>query len=588
MKRLGKFLFVAIVLISTVALPIAAQEEEPPAGPGEGGVLIAATWSEPGTFNAFYCTSTSCSDEASAFMLPGLVGIDVSQAVFAKGIDSDSVPMTDWMALDWDISEDGYTYTFYLRDDTFWTDGTPVTAYDAEWSYQVVVDPEAATPGAWIEEIFQEVVALDDYTLQITFAENTCGVIRYADYFAPWMPKHVFEGVAMADLENHEYGTNPSVSAGVFQFGEYRVGEQFSMVANQEYPDAIYGYVVPTGRIVSLVPDQTVLIEQLLAGEITEARNPAPDRRDDIYAAAEEGTLQVYEYPGNTWDYMMFNMADPENPQPGRDEEGNLIDQGHHPLFGDKYVRQAIAMAIDVDAIIEGAVFGYGTRMTANITPDSWAYNHDLPPTTYDPEAALALLAEAGWVPGDDGVLVATEDALYAEPGTRFEFSLRTNQGNTRREAIATIVQDQLTQLGMVVDYQAIEWNTLLELTDSQTWDVAIMGWRAGYPDDPAASTRQIFFAENDVPEGSSNDMSFYNEEIESLVIEAVNTPGCATEDMKPYFDRIQEIMQDEMPYLWLYSIDGMYVTRSDVVNFNPYPAQMYWNVDTWALEAHD
>lgn len=578
MKHLIKLLLVALLL--TMALPVVAQEEEPPAGPGEGGILIDASFTEPGSLNPIYCTSTSCTDDVDAFLFPLVAAVDVSTATFAKDLPY-GYPA---LAYDWEVSEDGRTYTFKLREDMFWTDGQPVTAYDVEWTFNTTIDPEAASPNSWIAGEIDSVVALDDYTVEFTFPEPYCGIIGRANSFRV-VPKHVFDGVPLAELENHSFTTNPNVTAGVFSFGEYRVAEQTSMVANQGYPDTTYGYVVPAGRILAIVPDQTVAMEQLLAGEITEQDFIPPDRRDDILAAAEAGTLQVYEYSGNTWDYLGLNNANPENPQPGLDADGNPIPQDPHPLFGDKRVRKAVAMAIDVDAIIEGAVFGYGTRMTANVVPASWAYNHDLPPVPFDPTAALALLAEAGWVPGDDGVLVATEDALYAEPGTRFEFQLLTNQGNTRREAIGTIVQDQLQQLGMVVDYQAIEWNTLLEITDAQTYDAVIMGWRAGYPDNPGSSMKQIFTASSDDPvAGGSNDMSFYNAEFEALLEEVRTTPGCDEAVMKEGYAKLQEIMQDEMPYVWLYVIDGMYVTRGDIVNFGPYPAQMTWNVDAWAV----
>lgn len=562
-----------------MALPVAAQDEEPPAGAGEGGIILAATFTEPGTFNPFYCTSTSCVDDALTFMLPDLVGVDPSTATFVKGGDGA-------LATDWTVSEDGTVYTFTLRDDIMWTDGTPVTAQDVEWSFRATIDPDAATPGAWISpDYVVDVKATDDYTVEVTFADAACGVVAFADYWDV-VPSHVFADTPMAELEAHPYGTNPNVSAGVFQFGEYRPAEQFSLLANQDFPDTEYGYVVPAGRIVSQVPDQTVMIEQLLAGEINSLDSIPPDRRDDIFAAAEDGSLKVYEYPGNTWDYLGLNYADPTNPQSGEDENGEIVDQGVHPLFGDKRVRQAIARAIDVDAIVEGAVFGYGSRMTSVVTPGSWAYNQDLPPIAYDTDAALALLAEAGWVQNDEGMLVANEDALYVEPGTPFEFTLYTNEGNTRREAIGTVVQDQLSEIGMVVDFQTIEWNTLLEITDSQEYDAMIMGWRAGYPDDPGRSLAQIFTAANDVPGGSSNDISYYSAEMEDLLQQARTVEGCDPADQKPYYDQIQAIMQEDLPYIWLYSIDGMYVAGDEVENFSPYPAQMYWNIDAWAVNA--
>ncbi len=577
-KHLARFLLtgVSLALIAAMAVPVIAQEGEAPAGPGEGGVLIAGDFGgDPGTFNPFYCGSTSCQDEAIAFMYPGVVGTDPATATFQKGADGA-------LALDWTISEDGTVYTFTIRQDFVWTDGTPVTAYDIEWAWDVNANPEANTQDSWLVEYVADVVALDDYTLQVTFTSSGCNVIRYTPGI--YGPKHILESVPVTELETHPYSTNPDVTAGVFKFGEYRSGEQFSLLANQDFPDAIYGYVVPAGRIVKQVPDQTVMIQQFLAGELSEMRNVPPNYQDDFRAAAEAGDIQVYEYGGNTWDYLGFNMADPTNPVNGLDEEGNPLDQGHHPLFGDARVRKAIAMAIDVDAIVEGAVFGNGTRMPSSIVAASWAIHPDLDPIAYDPEAAKALLEEAGWRDEDgDGVLEA-HGAMYASDGTPFKFTLYTNQGNTRREAIGTIVQDQLKQLGIEVDYQAIEWNTLLDINDSQEYDAVIMGWRAGYPDDPIASISQIFGAFSDQVGACSNCGSYYNPEVYDLLEQANSVEGCDLEAMKPYLYQVQEIMQEDLPYVWLYSINGMYSAQNNVVNFSPYPSQMYWNVDAWAL----
>ena len=565
---------VTLALVMAMVVPAAAQELP---GPGEGGVIIESTFGgDPGSFNPLYCTGTDCQDNFLAFMFPALVGVDPAEGVI--------VPAgRGALATDWEISDDGLVYTFTLRQDLFWTDGTPVTAKDVLFGWEVATNPEAQSPRAYLAASIESVEMVDDYTIRMTFFSPDCVALNYAGSI-DIAPAHVFEGIPFSELQEHEFATNPYVSAGVFQMGEYRAGEQFTQIANQDYPDALQGYVVPTGRVLKLVPDQTVQIEQFLAGEITSLDFIPPHRRSDVRAAAEAGEVQVFDFAGNVWDYMAFNLADPTNPQPAFDEEGNRIDQGHHPLFSDKRVRQAIARAVDVDAIVAGAVFGEGTRMPAQLVAASWAIHPDLEPIPYDVEAAQALLEEAGWVMGADGILVATEDALYAEPGTPFRFTLYTNEGNARRETIGVVIQDQLNQVGIDVDFVAIDFNTLLDIMDSQEFDAFILGWRAGYPDDP--DTTQLFGAEADVPGSGYNFTSFYNEEYFELEAAARAVPGCDPDERAPYYWRMQEIMQDELPYLWLFSQNGMYAARANVINFNPYPAQIHWNVDEWAIAA--
>jgi peptide/nickel transport system substrate-binding protein len=557
-----------------MAVPAAAQEEVP--GPGEGGIIIEGNFGDdPGSFNPLFCSGTDCFDDAIQFMFPALVGVDVTQATMMKGAP-------DALALDWS-TEDGFTYIYTLRDDLFWTDGEPVTAYDVEWTWDVTADPEAASSNAWLTDIIADIVAIDDYTLEVTFQAADCNGVLYSGSIRP-VPRHVFEGIPMNELEANEFSTNPNVSSGVFTFGEFRSGEQWSMIANQDYPDTELGYVVPAGRIVRIVPDQTVMIEQFLAGELSAIRNPPADRRSDVRAQGDTGDVQVYNYPGDTWDYLAFNLADPTNPLPGVDEDGNIVDQGHHPIFGDVRVRQAIARAIDVEAIIQGAVFGEGTRMASFIVPGSWAVHPDLEPIPFDTADAEARLEEAGWIDEDGDGVRECHGCMYAEEGSPLEFELWTNEGNTRRNAIAIVVQDQLAQVGIQVNFQALEWNTLLDRRNTQEYDAIIVGWRAGYPDDPDPT--QLFGPQADVPGICCNFTSYYNEEFIDLMEQARTLPGCDPQERAELYWRMQEIMQEDLPYVWLFVQDGMYAARSDVNNFNPYPAQAYWNIDTWHLES--
>ena len=107
--------------------------------------------------------------------------------------------------------------------------------------------------------------------------------------------------------------------------------------------------------------------------------------------------VKAVSFPSNLWSFIGLNVADPDHPPPGLDDDGNLFDQGHHPIFGDGRVRRALQRAIDVQAIIQGAVNGEGTQMASILIPTSWAADPDLAPVPYDPALAAQMLDEAGW-----------------------------------------------------------------------------------------------------------------------------------------------------------------------------------------------
>lgn len=572
MKNLTRFLLVgmAVLLVAALVIPVVAQDVTP----GEGGIIIEGNFGgDPAYLNPILASDTS-STRMTGFMFPGFIGVDPATATFRKNDPAA-------LATDWTISEDGLTYTFTLRDDWKWSDGTPITSADVLYSWNATTSGVVDTPLVYLLDIIDKVEAPDPTTLAITFKTADCTALGSSNL--PVVPSHVLP-TDFTELNNADFNLNPTVTGGPFSFGEFRAGEQVSLVANQSYGGAINGEVLPSGFIYKVVPDQTVLIEQFLAGETNVIDGPAVNRRSDILAAADAGTAQSFQFPGNAWDYLALNYADPSNPQNAFDESGNPIDQGHHPLFSDVRVRQAIAQAIDVDAIIQGAVFGFGTRMPSIMIPASWAFDKDLAPIAFDTDAALALLAEAGWVDDDNDVTtpLVAKGAMYAEDGTPFKFTLYTNEGNSRRGAIGTIVQDALKQIGIQVDFQAIDFNTLLDIMDGQTFDAFILGWRNGYPDDPDQT--QLFGASSDIVGGGSNNVSYSNAKLDELMDQARALPGCDPAERAKIYAEIQKIAQEDLPYIPLFSIEGMYAAGGNVAGFSPYPSQLYWNVETWTV----
>ena len=575
MKIFRKFLMIgtAVALLGAFA-PIAAQEG------GQGGIIIEGNLSaDVATMNPIMSSDTA-SQRVIGFMFPSFIGADPAAAVLAPA-------QPNSLAESWEISEDGLTYTFTLRQDMTWSDGTPITSADILYSWEAIkagAEGLIDVPGSYIIDPtgatgVLDVQAPDDFTVVVTMASPECTSLSYAASIVP-APSHVLPE-DVTTLGDSEFNLAPSVTRGPFTFGEFRPGEQVSLVNDPTFPavDTVLGYVAPEGFIYRTVPDATVMVEQFLAGELNTIDGPSVARRQDI----RNSSATVYSYPGNAWDYLAMNLADPNNPQNAFDEAGNPIDQGNHPIFGDVRVRQAIARAIDIESIIDAAVFNEGERMTSFLIPASWAYADDLAPIPFDPEAAAAMLDEAGWVDADSDPATprVAQGAEFAEDGTEFVFTLYTNEGNTRREAIGTLVQDQLAQIGIRVDFQTIDFNTLLDIMDSQTYDSLILGWRNGYPDDPDAT--QLFTPASDVIGSGSDFTSFNNERFNELNTQAKSLAGCDPAERAAIYGEMQQIMQEELPYIWLFATNGMYAANS-IEGFDPYPSQMYWNIDAWSV----
>lgn len=577
------FIPLLIVVMFLMPMTVAAQGDE-----GEGGIVVEGNFSGSVNFGALnpLRANDSATNRIANLMFPYVVYGSAFTQTYGKANEEG---VSNALATDWTISEDGKVYTFKLRDDAFWSDGTPITSLDVKFSFDAIASGDADSPYYGTVNYIpdgnptgiKEIRIIDDYTFEAVFEQPTCIALVNIGAFNI-VPAHAFGYTGQEDFDfttliDHEFDTNPSVVYGPFDLGIFNPGEAIGLESVDTWAE---GAVLPDGYIYRDVPDQTVEAEQFMAGELNFIDNPQISRRAEM---REDPDLTMGDFPGNAWDYMLFNVADPENPQPGMDENGNLIDQGHHPIFADPRVRVALQHAINIDEIIQGAVFGEGTQMPSSLIPTSWAFSKDLAPLAYDPELAGKLLDEAGWPLGSDGVRIC-QGCLYAEEGTPFEFELLTNAGNTRREAIGVIIQDQLYELGINVDFQAIDWQLLLDQTQgAQTFDAAIMGWREGFPSDP--DQLQLFNPSNDDPANQgSNAGSYYNPEFIRLAVEAASVPGCVESERAEVYHEIQKLLQEDPPYMWLFVQNLQYGANTNVENFDPYPNVPLWNVKTWRV----
>jgi peptide/nickel transport system substrate-binding protein len=209
------------------------------------------------------------------------------------------------------------------------------------------------------------------------------------------------------------------------------------------------------------------------------------------------------------------------------------------PLFSDVRVRKAFAMVINKKDVVEGALLDQGLATIGPYRPGSWAYNTRIRDYPQDAEKALELLAEAGWMKGEDG-------RLYKD-GRRFVFTLLVNQGRAERIKTAVIIQSQLKELGIEVKIRVVEWAAFLkEFVHTGYFDALILGWTITQdPDiyDIWHSSRAF--------KGGLNFIGYKNAEVDELLERARGTFDVAVR--KQCYDRVQEILHDEQPYCFLY-----------------------------------
>lgn len=612
MKRLTRFLLTGAVVtvLSAAALPLLAQDD---AAAGQGGnVVVSNIGDDPSTFIPVISNDTT-SSTVTSLIYPTIIALDSETFLETPGEEGG-------MAESWEYDETGTVLTLKLRQDLVWSDGTPITADDYMWSYNATKSGLSSSPRTGV--LYQlddgtvtggtifNVEKVDDYTLSITLgtAETdeegnwtgnviaNCVALSDINDITP-VPAHIFSerfGTDYASMDDDPYFVD--ATWGPFKNPYPEFGVQVSLEPDQAYPDTVLDYVSPTAWVYRQVDNTDVEYTRFLAGDFTYIAVVASKQNE--MRANETYADRIIEYPSNGYTYMGYNLADPNNPQPGRDENGQPVPQNPHPIFGDVKVRQALAHAVDVIAMIgerpsegqeaTGILQGNGYPIVTHNHPGlSWV-DPQLEPYTYDLELAGQMLDEAGWTDEDgdgvrecNGCKYATEvDPAYE--GTPFEFELLTNAGNRIRESTGETIKTQFAEIGVTVNFSAIEFGTLLDEFTGQTFDAVIIGWNLGLPFDPDGSF--AFGSGADIPGSGFNAGSYYSENLEDLWGQAVSVPGCAQEDRIELYREAMKIIYDEQPYLFLFATNVMQVSQPGVTNWDPLPYNVAWNLDAWSV----
>ena len=594
-RLMKKMLILLVVLMLLIVMPLSAQEADEAPGPGLGGIVIdSSTAGDPATFNPLISSDTA-SSAVHSWLYPAIVGVSP-----LTGLEEPN--LAGAMASGWEYDETGTVLTISLREDIAWNDGTPITSADYLWAVEATRSGQIDSPRAGIFETMADgtpaggkivsVEAPDDYTVVVTFNEADCISFSDVNDVTP-VPAHIFSEL---------YGDNyagimdeprriPTVSFGPFKDVEFAAGERISLLADQSYPDTLLGFVSPSENVTLQVADENVATERFIGGEFSILAVPAT-RQNDFRTDEQLLEFQRYEFTGNGFSFFGMNHANPDNPQAGLDEDGNVIPQEPHPVLGDKLVRQAISHAVDIDALIEGIRDGNGVKVATHTIPTSWVYNADLQ-YELNPELAMEKLTQAGWIDHDDDPETARicEDCLFAREvdadfnGSELTLDLHVPAGSDISEQMGLFFQAEMNKVGFNANFEAIDWGSAFipELV-GQTFDMNMLGWSLGLPVDPDISA--FYYPDVDVPGSGFNFVSYYNAELIELNDQARVVAGCDTAARAEIYERVQEILFEDMPYFYMYVSESMTAVLPGTENWNPTPYSRTYSTDAWVSPA--
>jgi peptide/nickel transport system substrate-binding protein len=235
-------------------------------------------------------------------------------------------------------------------------------------------------------------------------------------------------------------------------------------------------------------------------------------------------------------------------------------------------VRQALAHAIDRETLVRGLLLGLGQPITGPFPVTSWAYNPAVAQIPYDPARAKALLREAGWNPGSDGMLM--------KDGKPFRFTLMTNQGNKMRELAAQVIQSQLTAIGIDAKIRIIEWSSFIhQFVDKKNFEALILGWQTGRDPDNYA-----MWHSSQQKEGQYNFVGYENPDVDRLLVQGRETFGEKARQV--IYHKIHAQIAADLPYIFLYSPDALIAIHKRFIGPEVAPLGIGWNFWEWYVPA--
>jgi peptide/nickel transport system substrate-binding protein len=536
MKRRASFLY-ALFLMILVTTACRQQQSAGTTGPGlkdaagepaYGDALIEATIGEPSNLIPMLA-SDSASHSVSGLIFNGLVKYDTDLSVIGD------------LAESWDISKDGLVIIFHLRKGVKWTDGKEFSAEDVMFGYRTIVDEK--TPSAYKEDFLQvkKAEVIDRYTFRVTYAKP------FAPALTSWgslvvLPKHLLEG---KDVTKSDLVRNP-VGLGPYKLARWVSGQELILESNKDYFE---GRPYIDQYIYKVIPDTATTFLELKTGGIDMMGLTPIQYTKQTDTPFFRNNFQKYRYPAFQYTHLAFNQK--------------------HPWFSDKRVRQAIAYGIDKNEIVDVVLFGLGRPATGPYVPNTWPYNPNVKKYDYNPEKAKELLKEAGWQDSDG-------DGILDKDGKPFRFTILTNVGNNLRKNTATIIQSRLEKIGIKVNIRTVEWSTFVnQFIDKKRFEAVLLGWSIGLDAD-----QYDIWHSSKTREKELNFISYRNPEVDELLEQGRRTFDI--EKRKKAYYRIQEILAEEVPYVFLYVPDATPVVHARIKGITPTPIGITYNLPKW------
>ena len=446
------------------------------------------------------------------------------------GTSTDIKPM---LAKKWDISEDGTVYTFFLRDDAKFHDGSPVTAEAVKYSFIRAMRVGKSAAGQFkkvIDENSFEIV--DDHTIKITLTHayapflKTLGTV-YANIVNPVLAEHEGEDLGEAYLADRDLGSGP------YSLESWDRGQKIVLKANDTY----WGGAPQLKTVNILVVPEASTARIMLEKAEVDLLDPSVISPEVLAEMDGKNGVKVYSSPSYK---LVFGDMNNEKPP-----------------FDDPLIRKAFVHAINYDAIIENIYLGDAAQVNSAVPRGMFGFNQNTKMNTYDLEQAKKYIEEAGY-----------KDDL--------EFEISISENDEVYKNMAVTIQSDLAKIGVTATIKEYAWPTYLDLITTGGHNVSLGSWTPDFAD----PDYNLWYFAHSSSKGPGFNTAFYeNKRVDELLEEGRTTVD--EQRREAIYQEIQSIMADDIPYAFIAQTNERAPARDTVKGYEINP------MNTWYVPFH-
>ncbi|MGB9679070.1 MAG: ABC transporter substrate-binding protein [Thermoanaerobacteraceae bacterium] len=490
-----------------------------------------------GVFNPLF-SETAYDNYVNNTIFDGLIDV---------ALDGSYIPS---LAKSWDIDKDNKAITFHLRDDVKFSDGTPLTAKDVEFSYYVLADPQYDGPSdlssakikgfdAYFSgnaDKIEGIKVLDDHTIKIELDELLATTL--GNLGTSVIPQHYYgKDFSKGKLDGVKALHQQPLGTGRYTLEKYVPGQEVRLKANPNYWNGVSKVQTV---IFKPTTDETAL--QLLQTGTTdyEADNISA-KKDNVDMLQSLGFVDVSLLPNNGYGYIAFNHKLPQ--------------------FKDVRVRQALAYGLNRKAIVDAVYQGAAEVLNVPQSKVSWSFpdKSEINPYDFNPDKAKQLLDEAGWKLGSDG--------YRYKDGKKFVIHFAATSPNPVNDAIIPYATENYKDLGIEFIPEQLEFNAVIDKINKGDFEMYFLAWGLTPEPDPT----NLFSTK-----GSQNKIGYSNPKADELMKQGRMEFDQAKRAQ--IYKELYKLLNEDLPYIFMYQRQNMNSKNCRIVGFQISPYRDFTN----------